>query len=70
MPDPTEPGTEAVEPDNSTVEDWLGQNVSRDEEVADEAMAEAGGDTNEAEQIFEDRATGEETYDEGHPRPQ
>ena len=24
----------------------------------------------EAEQIFEDRATGEETYDEGHPRPQ
>jgi hypothetical protein len=70
MSDPTDPGTEAVEPDNSTVDDWFGQNVARDQDVADEALAEAGGDADEAEQIFEERASGEETYDEGHPRPQ
>lgn len=62
-------GTEAVEPDNSTVEDWFGQNVARDEDVADEAMAEAGGDPVEAERIFDERAEGEETYEAGHPRP-
>lgn len=62
-------GEEAVEPSNSTVEDWFGQNVARDQEVADQALAEAGGDAAEAEQIYEDRAEGEATYDAGHPRP-
>jgi hypothetical protein len=60
---------ETVEPDNSTVDDWFGQNAARDEEVADQAMADAGGDAAKAEQLFEDRAEGEEKYDEGHPRP-
>ena len=63
-------GTEAVEPDNSTVDDWFGQNVARDQEVADQAMADAGGDAEKAEELFEDRAEGEETYDQGHPRPE
>ena len=62
------PGDEEVqEPDNSTVDDWFGQNVARDEEVADEAMREAGGDEAKAEEIFEERASGEETYQEGRP---
>lgn len=56
------------EPDNSTVDDWFGQNVARDQEVADQAVAEADS-AEEAEQLFEERAEGEETYDEGHPRP-
>lgn len=60
---------DAVEPDNSTVDDWFGQNAARDEEVADEAMAEAGGDPEKAEEIFEERAEGEQKYEEGHPRP-
>ena len=62
-------GEEIVEPDNSTVDDWFGQNVARDQEVADKVVAEAGGDMNEAERRFEQEADGEERYREGHPRP-
>jgi len=60
---------EIVEPENSTVDDWFGQNVARDQDVADEAIAEAGGDVEEAEELFDERAEGKEKYDEGHPRP-
>lgn len=56
------------EPDNSTVDDWFGQNVARDQEVADEA--EAAADTEaDAEATFEEEADGKERYDAGHPRP-
>ncbi len=58
---------EVQEPDNSTVDDWFGQNVARDQDVADEAMKEAGGDTEKAEKLYEERAEGEKTYEEGHP---
>ncbi len=60
-------GEEVHEPDNSTVDDWFGQNVARDQDVADEAMHEAGGDPEQAEKIYEERAEGEATYEEGHP---
>jgi hypothetical protein len=62
-------GEEIVEPDNSTVDDWFGQNVARDQDVADKAVAEAGGDMAEAEKRFDAEADGEERYREGHPRP-
>jgi len=67
--EPTEPedGT-VVEPENSTVDDWFGQNVARDQEVADEVAAETD-DPQEAEQRFEQEADGEERYKEGHNRP-
>jgi hypothetical protein len=65
----SEDGDEVVEPDNSTVDDWFGQNVARDQDVADKAVAEAGGDMEEAEKRFEEEAEGEERYREGHPRP-
>lgn len=62
-------GGEVQEPDNSTVEDWLGQDVARDEEVADKAVAE--NDTlEEAEAQFNDEAEGKETHDLGYPRPE
>jgi hypothetical protein len=60
---------EIREPENSTVDDWFGQQVARDQEIADEAMAEAGADPNEAERLFEERAEGEDRYRAGHPRP-
>jgi hypothetical protein len=41
------------EPDNSVVDDWLGQRVARDEDRAEEALTEAGGDEQEAERIFD-----------------
>ncbi len=57
------------EPDNSTVDDWFGQNAARDADLADELVAEEGGDEAAAERRFEEEAEGKEKYDEGHPRP-
>jgi hypothetical protein len=59
---------EITEPENSTVDDWFGQKVAEDEATADDAVSEAGGDLQEAERIYEDRADGEEQYRAGHPR--
>ena len=42
-----------TEPSNSTVDDWLGQRVGRDEARAERAADEAGGDLDAAEQRFE-----------------
>jgi hypothetical protein len=38
---------------DSTVTDWHGQDVDRDIRAADEALAAAGGDQDEAEEIFD-----------------
>lgn len=59
---------EVREPENSTVDDWFGQNVARDQEVADKVSAEADS-PEEAEAAFEEQAEGEEKYEDGHPRP-
>lgn len=56
------------EPENSTVDDWFGQNVARDQEVADEAAAVADSDE-EAAARFEERADGEQRFQAGHDRP-
>jgi hypothetical protein len=42
-----------VEPDNSTVNDWFGQDVERDRATAEEALRKAGGDVGRAEEIFD-----------------
>ena len=42
-----------VEPENSTVDDWFAQDVERDRATAEEALREAGGDADRAEEIFE-----------------
>jgi hypothetical protein len=44
------------EPPNSTVDDWLGQQASKDEDVVDELMDETGGDVEEAERRFPARS--------------
>ena len=64
MPDPVEEPKE-----DSTVDDWFGQNVARDQELADEIVAEEGGDLDAAEDRFDDEAEGKDTYEAGHPRP-
>ena len=43
-----------TEPPNSTVDDWHGQEVERDFEAADEALAETGGDMAAAERRFDE----------------
>jgi hypothetical protein len=45
-----------VEPPYSTVDDWLGQQVSEDEEEVDELLDETGGDVEEAERRFPERS--------------
>lgn len=58
--DPQEP-----EPgQDSRVEDWHGQSVSEDAELADELVDDLGED--QAEKEFDKRATGEETQQERH----
>jgi hypothetical protein len=47
------------EPENSTVDEWFGQSVSRDEELADE-IAGRHLDENEAERQFEEASRGAE----------
>lgn len=47
---------EIVEPPNSTVDDWLGQQVSEDEEEVEELLDETGGDVDEAERRFPERS--------------
>lgn len=42
------------EPENSTVDDWHGQEVDRMEQRADEAVDAADGDMREAERRFEE----------------
>jgi NACalpha-BTF3-like transcription factor len=41
------------EPENSTVDDWLGQQVNEDAEKVDEALAETGGDEDAAMEKLE-----------------
>ncbi|HEX2576814.1 MAG TPA: hypothetical protein VHK88_10735 [Aquihabitans sp.] len=62
------PGDEVQEPENSTVDDWFGQNAARDQELADKLVAEEGSEE-AAEERFEQEAQGEERYDAGHDRP-
>ncbi|HZM29719.1 MAG TPA: hypothetical protein VFB77_04470 [Acidimicrobiales bacterium] len=47
---------EIVEPPNSTVDDWLGQQAARDDEEVDELLEETGGDIDEAERRFPERS--------------
>ena len=51
-PHTTSDGT-IVEPENSTVSDWFGQETERDAAAAEAAMEQAQGDPAEAEKIFE-----------------
>ena len=52
-PDPQPQGDPRSEPENSTVNDWHGQEVEADMQAAERALAAAGGDEAEAEKIFE-----------------
>jgi hypothetical protein len=44
---------EIEEPPNSTVDDWLGQQVNEDQEQVDRLLEETGGDVEEAEERYE-----------------
>ncbi len=50
--------------EDSKVEDWFGQSVDRDAEVADELVEEVGEER--AEELFEQRAGGREEQQARH----
>ncbi|MGH9272307.1 MAG: hypothetical protein ACRDZ2_13650 [Ilumatobacteraceae bacterium] len=49
---------------DSRVEDWFGQSVGRDAEVADELSDEVGEER--AEELFDQQATGKEEQEARH----
>ena len=50
--------------EDSRVEDWFGQSVERDAEVADELVEDVGEER--AEELFEQRAGGREEQESRH----
>lgn len=58
-----------TEPENSTVHDWMGQEVNEDQELVDELVEETGGDMQEAERRFEDQSAKNRQLDNEVERP-
>lgn len=48
---PSDPYTE---PENSTVEDWMGQEVNDDQELVEDLVEQSGGNLEEAERRFQE----------------
>ena len=57
-----------TEPENSTVDDWMGQEVNDDMKLADELVEQNDGDLAKAEQQFEQRSAGAEPDPQNVPR--
>lgn len=57
MTNETEPNKTPAPGQDSTVSDWHGQEVDRDEQAADVALELADGDEDAAEEIFDDIRT-------------
>lgn len=58
-----------TEPENSTVEDWMGQEVNEDQELVDDLVEQTGGNLQEAEQLFEDQSAKNRQVDNEVERP-
>jgi len=56
------------EPENSTVGNWLGQEVAKDHDLVDTLIEETGGDLEAAERRFETESAGAEPGDGEVPR--
>lgn len=57
-------GEPPAEGQDSRVEDWFGQSVDRDTEVAEELTEQVGEER--AEELFEEQATGREEQEARH----
>jgi hypothetical protein len=56
------------EPANSTVNDWMGQEVNEDMDKADRLVQESGGDLAKAEERFEQESAGAQPDPQNVPR--
>ncbi len=57
-----------VEPENSTVNDWMGQEVNKDAELVDRLVEESDGDLEAAEAKFNEQSAGAEPGPDNVPR--
>lgn len=57
-----------VEPENSTVNDWMGQEVNKDAELVDTLIDESDGDLAAAEAKFDEQSAGAEPGPDNVPR--
>lgn len=57
-----------TEPENSTVDDWMGQEVNEDMELADKLVEENDGDLAKAEEQFDQQSAGAEPDPQNVPR--
>jgi hypothetical protein len=48
------------------VDDWLGQRVERDTELADRLLQDTGGDEAQAQRLFEKISDEQGSYEEAH----
>ena len=61
-----QPDDPYTEPDNARTDEWFGQSVDRDAELADQLVSQEGGDRKAAEDEFRRRAEGAERQAERH----
>ena len=62
------PQDEITEPENSTVDDWMGQEVNEDMALADKLVDQNDGDLAKAEQQFDQQSAGAEPDAQNVPR--
>ena len=62
------PNDPRTEPENSTVDDWMGQEVNKDAELVDKLVEESDGDLAEAEKKFEQQSAGATPNEDNVPR--
>jgi hypothetical protein len=61
-----QPDDPYTEPDNARTDEWFGQSVDRDAELADQLANQEGGDRKAAEDEFRRRSEGAERQAERH----
>jgi hypothetical protein len=61
-----QPDDPYTEPDNARTDEWFGQSVERDAELAAQLVSREGGDRKAAEDEFRRRAEGAEQQAERH----
>ena len=57
-----------TEPENSTVDDWMGQEVNEDMKLADKLVDQNDGDLAQAEEQFDQQSAGAEPDPQNVPR--
>lgn len=58
-----------TEPENSTVEDWMGQEVNHDQALVEDLVEQSGGNLEEAERRFNETSAKNRRHENEVDRP-